>query len=174
MHDPSLSPTPLPAWFPQPAPSLYSKPCSAEQPEGHSSPHHPHPLRQSRFGSPPFPHLPPEWEIWDLCVLWALYLTRVCPAAPAPHGAGGCRQQGSVREPSVGAGRWTAAMLGALPPRRQPGKAGQGGRRAGFPPSRPAGSGSSAAVPHLDGAHAAVRGLPGQRQARDPVQSTPG
>lgn len=106
MHDPSLSPTPLPAWFPQPAPSLSSKLCSAEQPEGHSSPHHPHPLRQSRFGSPLFPHLPPGWEIWDLCVLWALYLTRVCPAAPAPHGAGGCRQQGCrrVREPSAGGG----------------------------------------------------------------------
>lgn len=39
-----------------------------------------------------------------MSVLWALYLRRVCPAAPAPHGAGGCSRQGSVREPSVGGG----------------------------------------------------------------------
>lgn len=84
-----------------PIPPLSSKLCSPEQPEGHSSSHHPHPLYQYRFASPLFPHLPLGWEIWDLCVLWALYLKRVCTAAPAAHGAGGWRRQGSV---SMGGG----------------------------------------------------------------------
>lgn len=74
-----------------------------------------------------------------------------------------------------GVASWAAAaaMQGALPSRRQPAKAGQGSRRAGFPLSRP----GVAAVPQclikmvLTLWRVACRG---SGRAAGPIHSTPG